>query len=247
MHEGQGGPVGGGCLSTTGAVRYVVQARKRTNFLGVASIVLVGMAVAVLLYWLLTANEAMAFALSLLPAAACVGLGFVSGVVGLLAGVIGGDRELVTPTVGLVGVSALVTVWASSSPGYTEFFLFGGRYRPVVKRIRYGDLRPGEERHFVLEHPWDAGSLRPFGPDETRCRGDGRGHVWASRTADGEYRVAILVEDWGHAGVFGYLYWEGEPPEIHGDSHFELEAPGPMDLVDKRVAVHWWSVYYNLD
>ncbi|MFO8012319.1 MAG: hypothetical protein R6X20_03330 [Phycisphaerae bacterium] len=223
--------------------------RKRMNLPGVASIVFVGVAGALVLNssWPDAAVTVFVFVISMWATILCVGFGLVAAVVGVVAGTLDRDRERLTPLVGLVGALLLVTFWAASSPGYTQFFLFGGRYREIVAAVKDAGLPPGVERHFAVEDPWDPATLRPVGADETPSRGKGRGHVWASRTAGGEYRVAILVEDWGHAGIFGYLYWEGPPPRIHPDAYFDVEAPGPMNLVDKRVAARWWSVHYNLD
>jgi len=226
-----------------------VHTRKRVNLPGVASIVFVGVAGALVLYssWPDAAVTVFVFVVSMWAAILCVGFGLVAAVVGLLAATVGWDRERLTPLVGLAGSLVLVTVWAASSPGYTEFLLFGGRYQEIVQAVKDAHVPSGGERHFALEHPWDPTTLRPVGPDETPGRGKGRGHVWVSRTTGGEYRIAILVEDWGHAGIFGYLYWEGPAPEIHPDRYFDVDAPGPMDFVDKRVAAHWWTVYYDLD
>lgn len=57
----------------------------------------------------------------------------------------------------------------------------------------------------------------------------------------------MLVQDWGHAGIRGYLYCEGQLPEIHGDPYFDVDAPGPMAQVGSHLASGWWSVYCDLD
>lgn len=147
---------------------------KRINLLGVGSLVFIGLAVVLPLCSVL-ADDFMLFFFSVWAAVLCAGAALVCAVVGLVVGTLGRERERVTPALGLVGVLVLAIAWEASSPGYTDFFLFGGRYRRVVDAVREAGVPPGEERHFVLDRPWDAASLRPVGPDETDRLGQGCG------------------------------------------------------------------------
>jgi len=135
-----------------------VHTRKRINLLGVGSLVFLGLAVVLPLYSLLADVDLTIFVLSAWGSTLCAGAALASAVVGLVVGTLGRERERVTPALGLVGVLVLVTAWEASSPGYTDFLLFGGRYRRVVDAVKEAGVPPGGERHFVLDHPWDAAS-----------------------------------------------------------------------------------------
>lgn len=110
------------------------------------------------------------------------------------------------------------------------------------------DLGNLESEYFVCDPNWDPDSIR------SRSSTTDRYNIAAIRLADGRLVVSLITRDWGHAGVFGYVYCSGEltsPDEIGPDSRDGSEvsigvAAGMKWFVDDTLPGNWWVVSNHL-
>lgn len=221
--------------------------RRPTSHLAVASVLLAVLAFLGPLISLYVLDDVFVFLLSVLIAAVAILAALALGILGLALALIR-RRSGVGMPLAACGLSVLVIlVAAAQTTGRVDFFLHARSYEAVVEAVKKAGLPPGGEKAFILEHPWDPSSLRELARDELLPRGRERGCVGARRTRDGNYQVSILVQHWGHAGIYGYLYAEGPLPRVHGDPYSTVSAPGRMQQLGAQLAANWWEIYSNLE
>jgi hypothetical protein len=70
--------------------------------------------------------------------------------------------------------------------------------------------------------------------------------VWGRRSEAGQYTITIQTADWGHLGTGGYIYADTPPTQITNQPHRNIDAPGDLPFIDRRLDHHWWTAYNNL-
>ncbi len=118
-------------------------------------------------------------------------------------------------------------IWTSilHKPGKVDFWLYHTKYDSIVRTMKA-----------QLTHPSEASTKQLIEGCE----------VCGTRSEDGKYTITIKTCDWGHLGMFGYLYADA-PPASKNDPYSDIDAPGELWMKGDRLNNNWWTVYNNLN
>jgi len=114
------------------------------------------------------------------------------------------------------------------------------RCERIVAQVRARGITPGHPTWFRVNDDLDAATLAPM-PDMAHGRGDGRGIVRASVTADHKLAVSIETRDDGHAGEYGFLYTDPGIPDA------DLEGTRLDSQREDRIDDRWVRWTFNGD
>jgi hypothetical protein len=131
-----------------------------------------------------------------------------------------------------------------SSPGNVDFYSHKRQCENIVQAVKASGIRVQSEPEWQVTSCGTNPSLRPLQPGA--MAGSLTGRVAARRTENAGYIISIVTSDRGHAGTEGYIYCDGELPRVTGDPYRDVEAPGDLCLLRKRINRHWWAAYNNL-
>ena len=110
-------------------------------------------------------------------------------------------------------------------PGKADFFVHHAEYENIVRTVKAQVTLPG-----ALEKSQTIGGYV----------------VWKRRSDDGPYTITIRTADWGHLGYGGYVYADMPPARVTKDPYRTFDNPGDLPFLDRRLDMHWWTVYNNL-
>jgi hypothetical protein len=121
------------------------------------------------------------------------------------------------------------------------------RFEAIVAQVRREELPAGQVREFKVENLADATTLRPLRQGEMLFDSDNVGHLWALRSSNGIYRVAVLTRDYGHFGRFGFANSDiPMRPEQDANGLWYLpdliQIPINAASPDMKIDEHWWQV-----
>ena len=115
------------------------------------------------------------------------------------------------------------------------------RFDGIVEVVRPRVTTVGERYRFQLDDSLDPSSLAAVPDNAMMGRGDGRGRVRATITANHKLAVSIETEDRGHAGEDGFMYVDaGFPPN-------ELEGIQLDSQHETRIDDRWVRWNFDMD
>lgn len=119
------------------------------------------------------------------------------------------------------------------------------KYLALIERISQMEVPVGSPIYLACNSNWEVKSIRPISGDSDWYQ------IAASQTKDGRLVVTLIVQNWGHAGLFGYVYCSGplsSPDEIGPDpwdssqDAIHVANQGPWSVQDS-LPDHWWVVF----
>jgi hypothetical protein len=121
------------------------------------------------------------------------------------------------------------------------------RYEAIVDEVRKQPMTPGADYDFRVDSLSQPSTLHLTRPNEITGRGQGVGNVSAMLTPAGKLRVVIETQDLGHAGEYGFAYFEDEITQVsYTDTADRLAGP-MLWFFDGGIDDHWCRAVYNLD
>lgn len=144
-------------------------------------------------------------------------------------------------------VFALFRIVFAGLPSASDFAHHRDRYFAVVDHI--AKMEFSDSILLTCDADWNVETIEPV-----QAEGREGYKIAATRLADGRLVVALVTADWGHAGIYGYVYCSGElrsaaeiGPDTWGGEEISIKVSADVEWwVEDSLTDHWWVVSNQL-